>query len=138
MQKRPAARLGKDLSRHVRAGHPWVYADALARRPDAATGTVVDLLDTGGKFLARGLYDAGSPIALRLLTLDEREAVDEALVRRRLAAALAARRGVIDAGETDAFRLCNGEGDLLPGVVVDLYATVAAVRIDGDAARALL
>src|SRR5205823_6185440 len=61
-----------------------------------------------------------------------------ALVRARLAEALAARRGVVDARDTDAFRWCNGEGDFLPGVIIDLYAEVAVVRLDGDAARALL
>lgn len=132
------ARLRKDLSRHVRAGHPWIFADALVARPDAPTGAVVDLLGTDGRFLARGLYDASSPIAVRVFTLEAREALDAALVRRRLAEALVARRGVIDPTETDTFRWCNGEGDLLPGVVVDVYAHVAVVRLDGESARAVL
>ncbi len=131
-------RLRKDLSRHVRAGHPWIFADALVARPAVATGAVVDVMGTEGRFLARGLYDAGSPIAVRVFSLDAREGVDAALVRRRLAEALVARRGVIDPTETDTFRWCNGEGDLLPGVVVDVYAHVAVVRLDGDAARAVL
>ena len=131
-------RLRKDLSRHVRAGHPWIFADALVARPAVPTGTVVDVMGAEGRFLARGLYDAGSPIAVRVFSLDAKEGVDAALVRRRLAEALVARRGIIDPTETDTFRWCNGEGDLLPGVVVDLYAHVAVVRLDGDAARAVL
>src|SRR4051812_47175319 len=78
--KRPRVRLRKDLSRHVRAGHPWIFADALAP-VELATGTVVDVLGVDGQFLARGLYEAGSPIAVRVATLDEREEVDGALVR---------------------------------------------------------
>lgn len=130
-------RLAKDLSRHLGAGHPWVFRDALAER-GAQTGEVVDVCAGSGRFLARGLYDAGSPIAVRVYTRDAGEAVDGELVRRRVAQALQARRGVIDARESDAFRWLNGEGDLLPGLVVDLYAQVAVVRVDGDAARVLL
>ena len=129
-------RLKKDLSRNVRAGHPWIYRDAITP-PACPTGSVVDVLGLDGRFLGRGLYDAGSPLAVRIYTLDAREPLDEHLVRRRLKDSLQARRGAIDPAETDAFRLCNGEGDLLPGVVVDLYASVAVVRFDGDAARAL-
>ena len=130
-------RLVKDLARHLRAGHPWVWRDALAPAR-AQTGATVEIVDRGGRFVARGLWDERSPIAVRVYTLDEREPLDDALVRRRLAEALAARNGTIDPQTTDSFRWCNGEGDFLPGIVVDLYATVAVVRVDGDAARALL
>jgi 23S rRNA (cytosine1962-C5)-methyltransferase len=135
--KTPQVRLQKDLSRHVRAGHPWIYADALAPG-HLETGTTVDVRGTDGRFLCRGLYEAGSPIAVRVATLDPDEPLDAALVRRRLTEALTARRGAIDPRETDAFRLCNGEGDFLPGVVIDIYAQVAVVRLDGQAVRALL
>ena len=134
--KLPRVRLTKDLSRHVYAGHPWIFADALGIA-EIPTGTVVDVVGMDGRFLARGLYDAGSPIAVRVATLDRAEAVDAALVRRRLEEALASRRGAIDAHETDAFRWVNGEGDFLPGVVVDLYGSVAVIRLDGEAVRAL-
>lgn len=121
----------------MRAGHPWIYADALA--PAALeTGAIVDVCGTDGRFLCRGLYEAGSPIAVRVATLDPDEALDAALVRRRLGEALLARRGAFDPRETDAFRFCNGEGDFLPGVVIDVYAQVAVVRLDGEAVRALL
>lgn len=113
-------RLRKPLERSLRAGHPWVYADALEPAPGVETGAVVDVVGRDGKFVARGLYDAGSPIAVRVVTLDMRQPVDEVLVRERVAAALRARRGAIDPATTDAFRWLNGEGDLLPGVVVDV------------------
>jgi 23S rRNA (cytosine1962-C5)-methyltransferase len=129
-------RLRKPLERSLRAGHPWVYADALERPRGVATGSLVDVTTRDGRFVARGLYDASSPIAVRVATLDARELVDAAFVRRRAERALAARRGAIDARETDAFRWLNGEGDFLPGVVVDVYREVAVLRLDGDAARA--
>jgi len=128
-------RLRKPLERHLRAGHPWVYADALERPRGVESGTVVDVTTREGRFVARGLYDAESPIAVRVATLDAREPVDQQLVRRRIEQALAARRGAFDARETDAFRWLNGEGDFLPGLVADVYRDVAIVRLDGDAVR---
>ncbi len=130
--------LVKNLQRSVQAGHPWLYREALEIPSGLATGQVVDLCERNGRFLGRGLYDGESPIALRLYTLDRSEEVDAALVLRRVQAALRARRGAIDAASTDAFRLCHGEGDFLPGVVIDRYDSVAVVLFDGAAARALL
>lgn len=132
----PVVKLKKDLARHIRAGHPWIYRDALAPPGPLPTGAVVDVHGTGG-FLGRGLWDARSPIGVRLWTLDPAEPLDGDLLKRRVAEALAARRGAIDPAETDAFRLVNGEGDFMPGIVVDLYRDTAVVRFDGDAARAI-
>lgn len=137
MTKPSRLHLRKPLERHLRAGHPWIYADALERVP-LASGTVVDVLSSNDRFVARGIYDAGSPIAVRVLTLVESEAVDEALIERRLEQALESRRGIWSGNETNAFRWCNGEGDFLPGLVVDVYDHTAVVRVDGTAARTLL
>jgi 23S rRNA (cytosine1962-C5)-methyltransferase len=93
------------------------------------------VVERDGRFVARGLYDAQSPIAVRVVTLDSRQPIDAALVHERVAGALRARRGAFDPQETDAFRWVNGEGDFLPGVVVDVYASVAVLRLDGEAVR---
>ena len=132
----PRLVLRKELARHLRAGHPWVFRDALAS-VDLPTGTVVDVVDRGGAALGRGLYDRASPIAVRIYDFTAQATIDRRFVEARLGEALAARRGVIDPRESDAFRWCNGEGDLLPGVVVDLYGPVAVVRFDGAAAATL-
>jgi 23S rRNA (cytosine1962-C5)-methyltransferase len=127
-----ALKLKKELARAIRGGHPWIYADALDVPRGLATGSVVDIIGKNGNFLGRGLFDAKSPLAVRIYTLDAGEAVDGALFRRRLQAALQVRQFAAD---TNAFRWCNGEGDFLPGVVVDLYDRVAVLRLDGDAVR---
>jgi 23S rRNA (cytosine1962-C5)-methyltransferase len=126
--------LGKDLAWTLAAGHPWVWREALANPPTIATGTVVDVHGRDGKFVARGLWDDGSPIAVRIYTRDVAEKLDGELVRRRLAAAKDLRVLPVD---TDCYRLVNGEGDYLPGVVVDVYAGVAVLRLDGDAVEVL-
>jgi 23S rRNA (cytosine1962-C5)-methyltransferase len=100
-----------------------------------ATGSAVDIIGPDNKFVARGLYDAKSPLAVRVATLDRAQPLDEAFVRARVTSALRLRRGIIDPATTDAFRWLNGEGDFLPGVVVDVYGPVAVLRLDGDAVR---
>src|SRR5262245_16869039 len=109
-------KLRRPLAERLRAGHPWVYADALVRPRGIATGAVVDVVDGDGRFVARGLYDARSPIAVRVATLDPSQPIDADFVRARVTAALRARRGAVDFDRTSAFRWCNGEGDRLPGV----------------------
>jgi 23S rRNA (cytosine1962-C5)-methyltransferase len=146
-----AIRLAKKLERSIRAGHPWIYREALELRGGKSglipksiggsssggphTGSAVDIIGDTGQFVARGLYDARSPIAVRIYTLDPRQPLDDAFLRARIRSALHARRGVIDPATTDAFRWLNGEGDFLPGVVVDVYGPVAVLRLDGDAVR---
>ena len=130
-------KLKRPIERAISSGHPWVYGEALEPARGLAAGAEVELLTRNARPLARGLYDPSSPLALRVYTLDPREAIDAAFVKRRLARALSIRRPAFDAS-TNAFRWCNGEGDLLPGVVVDLYDRVAILRIDGAAARVLV
>ena len=65
--------LQKDLARHLRAGHPWVFRKAIERAPkDLAAGAIVDVTD-GGRFVARGYFDPRSAISVRILTRDPAE-----------------------------------------------------------------
>ena len=122
--------LVKDLGRHHRAGHPWVFRQALARPPKSLPGEVVDIV-VGGKFVARGLYaDPLSPIAVRLYSLDhEGEPLDRALFARRVAQAVGMREGLVDPEQTDSYRLVHGESDFLPGVVLDRYGAFAVLKL---------
>lgn len=124
----PRLRLRRPLARVIRRGHPWVYRDALEGR-SVAPGTEVAVTDERGRVLGRGLSDAG-PIGVRLWTVGD-DAVDEALWARRLDAAVALRRRVVPR-KTDALRLVHGEGDRMPGVVVDLYGPHAVLALDGE------
>ncbi len=120
--------VARGLGRHLRAGHPWVFRNSLEHPPKLPPGSVVDLTEHG-KFLARGYYDPLSAIAVRVLTREAGETVDGALFRRRIAAAHARRLRLIDLEGTDSFRLVHGEGDELPGVVIDLYAGHAVLKL---------
>lgn len=134
----PVLTLRRDLARQIRQGHPWLYRDALDLAPARAlpTGAVVDVAGKDGKWLARGLYDAASPLAVRLYS-DDKRPLDAGFLRERLRRAHELRERFIDRATTDGYRWCNGEGDLLPGVVIDRYAHVAVLRLDGDAVAAL-
>jgi 23S rRNA (cytosine1962-C5)-methyltransferase len=106
--------------RPVRAGHPWIFSRAIASGLEGAEpGEPVEVRSAGGAYVAAGYANPRTAIAVRVLTLEE-EAVDARLVRRRLDEALALRRATLPAGLT-AYRLVNGEGDRLPGVVADRY-----------------
>jgi 23S rRNA (cytosine1962-C5)-methyltransferase len=120
--------LARGLGRHLRAGHPWVFRKALEHLPRIPPGSVVDLTENG-KFVARGYYDPHSAIAVRVLTRDPRETVDSRFITQRVQRALAARTSLIDLKDTDSYRLIHGEGDGLPGVVVDLYAGWAVMKL---------
>lgn len=124
----------------VRRGHPWVYRDGIAgaagrRAPralrDLATGEVVDLAAEGAPFLARGLWDAESPIAVRVFQREEAPPLDERAIAKRLDRAFALRDGWFAGRDTTAYRLCNGEGDRVPALVVDRYDHAAVIRLDG-------
>lgn len=128
----------------VRRGHPWVFRAAISRPPrDLASGSVVEVA-AGGELLGVGLWDATSPIAVRIHErTDPRRGgrvtqLDEGSFGRRIGAALKKRDAMFGAkaeGDTTAFRLVHGEGDRIPGLVVDRYDHVAIVRTDGDAIR---
>ncbi|NOK13823.1 class I SAM-dependent rRNA methyltransferase [Corallococcus exercitus] len=120
--------LARGLGRHLRAGHPWVFRKALEHMPRIPAGSVVDLTENG-KFVARGYYDPHSAIAVRVLTRDSRETVDSRFITQRVQRALSARTALIDLKDTDSYRLIHGEGDGLPGVVVDLYAGWAVMKL---------
>jgi 23S rRNA (cytosine1962-C5)-methyltransferase len=119
----------KDLAKHLRGGHPWVYGRAIERGPSSlAAGDVVDITERG-KFVARGYYDPLSAVRVRVLTRDPAEAIGPIFWRRRIAKAVAMRRAYVLSEQTDCARLVHGEGDGLPGVVIDLYGKFAVIKL---------
>ncbi len=114
----------------VWAGHPWVFAQAIAKidgRPEP--GDEVLVCDPKGEPLGRGLYSPRSAIAVRLFTRDPEQAVDAALFERRIRLAMARRaaRGLPSA-ETSGFRCVHAEGDGLPGLIVDKLGDALVVQ----------
>jgi len=114
--------------RPVRAGHPWIFSRAIASGLEGAEpGEPVEVRSAGGAFVAAGYGNPRTAIAIRVLTLEE-EAVDARLVRRRVDEALALRRATLPATLT-AYRVLNGEGDRLPGIVADRYGDFVVCQL---------
>lgn len=127
--RRNTVRLPVDVARHIRAGHPWVFREALGPRPlQVEPGTPIDLVDADGDLVGKGLYDADSVIAVRVFTRRAGAAIDEALVGERVRSAIALRRRIF--GELpETCRVINAEGDGLSGIVVDKYQDYLVVQL---------
>ena len=109
--------------------HPWVFSGAI-QQADAgiAEGEVVRVLTAGGDFIAVGHYQAGS-IAVRILSFRDVEINDE-FWYSRLESALRMRIaiGMADNPQNNTYRLVHGEGDLLPGLIIDVYGKTAVMQ----------
>lgn len=100
-----------------------------------AMGESVRVVAEDGTVLGAGLADPSSPIAVRMWTRGK-DTLDASLWRARATAAVALRARLVASDDTTAYRLVHGEGDRMPGFVVDRYEHVAVLRTDGDAATA--
>ena len=109
--------------------HPWVFSQALVKIPDGIpSGEPVYLRSEKGEFLAVGYFSSYSQIAVRIWGYDKDETIDEAFFARRIEKAYSIRKRYLESPETDAFRIINGENDLLPGLIVDKYADYLVVQ----------
>ena len=132
MSKLACVHLRRGKEESLLRRHPWVFSgaiDHIAEGEKALTeGDVVDVITKGGEFIARGHYQIGS-IAVRVLTFDK-EAIDAKWWEERIAHAKALREslGMVNNADTTCYRLVHGEGDLLPGLVVDIYGRTAVVQ----------
>ena len=125
-------RLNRDLVRMIKRGHPWVFGDALRDLPPAVAGQPAVLLDNKkGTPIARGFYDPGCPVAFRVCETNPDVQLDDRWAERRLRSALDLRQSLISGGSTTGFRLWNGEGDGVPGLVADIYGQTAVIKLDG-------
>jgi 23S rRNA (cytosine1962-C5)-methyltransferase len=109
--------------------HPWIFSGAIGRMDEGIDeGATVRVLTSDGRFAAVGHYQHGS-IAVRVLSFDD-EDIDEAFWHKRLSHALDVRRalGLADNADTTAYRLVHGEGDMLPGLIIDIYGSTAVVQ----------
>ena len=111
--------------------HPWIFSGAIHHTEGSAPleeGDIVEVLASDGRFLAIGHWQIGS-IAVRVLTF-KRQRIDQAFWQKRLAAALDVRRAIGVAGreDNDIYRLVHGEGDNLPGLVIDIYGSTAVMQ----------
>jgi 23S rRNA (cytosine1962-C5)-methyltransferase len=119
---------GKEQS--IRRYHPWVFSGAIKKMYGSPVeGDLVDIFDNKDEFLAVGHY-APSSIAVRILSFKQ-ENPDISFFREKIKKAIQYRKavGIIDNPEINVFRLIHGEGDGLPGLIVDFYNGVAVMQM---------
>lgn len=127
MYKNIYLKKGKEDS--LKRFHPWVFSGAIAHMDDGIEeGDIVRVITQSGAFIALGHYQIGS-IAVRVLSFQD-IAIDDDFWKQRLAAALLMRQcaGIADNPENNTFRLVHGEGDNLPGLVIDCYGKTAVMQ----------
>ena len=118
---------GKEES--LKRFHPWVFSGAIAKiEGEPEEGEVVDVYTSKKEFIACGHYQIGS-IAVRVLSFVQ-ETIDRAFWKRRLGVALDLRRSLdlVDNPQNNTCRLVHGEGDNLPGLIVDVYGKTAVMQ----------
>ncbi len=127
MYKQIQLKRGKEES--LKRFHPWVFSGAILRADDGIEeGELVRVVTEKGDFIAVGHYQQGS-IAVRVLTFSD-VTVDDEFWKSRLSSALQMRLaiGIADNADNNTYRLVHGEGDLLPGLIIDVYGETAVMQ----------
>ena len=127
MYKQIQLKRGKEES--LKRFHPWVFSGAILRADDGIEeGELVRVVTEKGDFIAVGHYQQGS-IAVRVLTFSD-VAIDDEFWKSRLSSALQMRLaiGIADNADNNTYRLVHGEGDLLPGLIIDVYGETAVMQ----------
>ena len=127
MYKKIHLKKGKEES--LKRFHPWIFSGAIQRTEgDIEEGEVVRVITAGGDFIAVGHYQIGS-IAVRVLSFSDVD-IDNEFWKSRLLSAYNMRRsvGIVDNPQNNTYRLVHGEGDNIPGLVIDIYGNTAVMQ----------
>ena len=127
MYKKVYLKKGKEES--LKRFHPWIFSGAIqSTEGELEEGEVVRVITAGGEFIAVGHYQIGS-IAVRVLSFSD-VTIDDEFWSSRLRSAFQMRRsiGIVDNPHNNTYRLVHGEGDNIPGLVIDVYGDTAVMQ----------
>lgn len=122
-------KLIRDLRKNLLRGHPWVYQQAIEPAKTVSQACMAEIVDKKKKTIGWGIYDPDSVLAFRLIST-EAKPPGKNFLENRMAKALSLRQSIISEN-SNAYRLFNGEGDGLPGLICDIYAETAVIQFDG-------
>src|SRR5689334_15379987 len=125
----PKIILNTGKERSLKNFHPWVFSGAVKSIGDGVQeGDIVEVFSADGNYLATGHYHDGS-IKVRLFSF-ERTPADAAFWLQKLRTAYNLRKdlGLVENKETNTYRLVHAEGDLLPGLIIDIYGDAAVIQ----------
>ena len=127
MYKKVYLKRGKEES--LKRFHPWIFSGAIQKADGGLEeGEVVRVITSEGDFIAVGHYQIGS-IAVRVLSFSDVD-IDDMFWQSRLESAFQMRRsiGIVDDPHNNTYRLVHGEGDNIPGLVIDIYGNTAVMQ----------
>lgn len=114
--------LNKNISKRVEQGHPWIFTNEINRGKEkdtnATPGEIIDVFTFDKIFIGKGYYNPGSQIAVRLLTRDKNETINDAFFYNRIKQAWEYRKRL---GYTENCRLIFGEADDIPQLIIDKF-----------------
>ena len=123
-----AVRVTPDARRQIAAGHPWIFNESISSISHrGAVGDLAVIFDNDRNFVAIGLWDPGSPIRIRILHHGKPVTIDAAFWQRQIRTAVERRAAI--SGDTNGFRVLNGENDGFPGLVLDRYAETLVLKL---------
>lgn len=126
MNKRPGAILKPGRDKAIRQNHHWIFSGAIKSLPSFEDGDVLPVYSFDGQLLGSGYFNRRSGIIGRMLTFDSAPYLET--LEERLEAAIVLRTELFKGKETNAYRLVNGEGDGIPGLILDLYDQVLVLQ----------
>lgn len=119
---------GKEIS--LQRKHPWVFSGAISFMPKGITdGDVVNVISYNDEFLGKGHYQGGGSISVRIITFHD-QIIDQDFWNEIILNAKVYRESLdlIDVSKTNTYRLIHGEGDGIPGLIVDIYNDIAVIQ----------
>lgn len=116
---------GRDKA--IRNRHHWIFSGAIRSLPSFEDGDLLSVFSNDGQLLGSGYFNRRSGIIGRMVSFDAAPPVEA--IEKRLDEAIEFRKGLYKDQETDAYRIVNGEGDGIPGLVVDKYDEVVVLQI---------
>ena len=130
LQKLPVIKLNlrRNLVKSLKQGQAWVYAEAIEESESTTVG--LGKLFYKKNFVAWGIYDPLSPLRFRLLS--QTENFSSQALSLRIQQLWQRKQSRLERSHTNCYRLCNGEGDFVPGLVIDKYADLCVVQADGE------
>lgn len=127
--KRLAVKLNFQAEQSVIKGHPWVFSNSIVKiNEDAQTGDLAIIFSKNkNKLIGLGLYDADSPIRIKILS-NEPATINASFFKKKIERAFALRQPLLQT-HTNSYRLIFGENDGFPGLIADVYASVLVVKL---------
>ena len=123
-----AVRVTPDARRQIAAGHPWIFNESITSISHrGGVGDLAVIFDNDRNFVAVGLWDPGSPIRIRILHHGKPANIDTAFWKKRISTAIERRAAI--SGDTDGYRVLNGENDGFPGLILDRYSDTLVLKL---------